>query len=81
MSKNFNSSDEWHINKIVIKKNYIWTLIDSKTRFIIDWFLISSRQAVSAFHLFTKTKDKFVNSSKIVSDRLSSYTIHAKVIF
>lgn len=85
MPKDLNSSDEWHVDETVIKisgkRYYIWTLIDSETRFVLDWFLTTSRQAASAFHLFAKTKDKYGSPSKIVSDRLPSYTIPAKVVF
>ena len=50
-------------------------------RFTINWFLTSSRQATSAFHLFVKTKDSFKSPLNIVSDRLPSYTIPTKVVF
>ena len=85
MPKNLNSSDEWHVDETVIKisgkRYYIWTLIDSETRFVINWFLTSSRQAASAFHLFAKAKDNFGSPLNIVSDRLPSYTIPTKVVF
>lgn len=67
--------------KISGKKYYIWNLIDSETRFVLDWFLTTSRQSASAFHLFGKTKDKYGSLSKFVSDKLPSYTIPAKVVF
>lgn len=85
MPKNLNSSDEWHVDETVIKisgkRYYIWTLIDSETRFVLDWFLTSSRQATSAFHLFAKVKDNFGSPLSIVSDRLPSYTIPTKIVF
>ncbi len=85
MPTDLNSSDEWHVDETVIKisgkRYYIWTLIDSETRFVLDWFLTTSRQAASAFNLFAKVKDKFGSPSKIVSDRLPSYTIPTKVVF
>lgn len=63
MPKNINSSNEWHVNKTVIKisnkRYYICTLIDSETRFIIDQFLIPSIKTTSALHIFTKVKDNF----------------------
>lgn len=53
MPKNLNSSDEWHVDETIIKisgkRYYIWTLIDSETRFVLDWFLTPSRQAASSF--------------------------------
>lgn len=83
--KDLNSSDEQHVDETVIKisgkKYHIWTLINSETRFVLDWFLITSRQSSSAFHLFTKTKDKYGSPKKIISDRLPSYTIPVKIVF
>lgn len=85
MPKNLNSSDEWHVDETIIKisgkRYYIWTLIDSETRFVLDWFLTPSRQAASAFHLFAKAKDNFGSPLSIVSDRLPSYTIPTKIVF
>ena len=85
MPKNLNSSDEWHVDETIIKisgkRYYIWTLIDSETRFVLDWFLTPSRQAASAFHLFAKVKDNFGSPLSIVSDRLPSYTIPTKIVF
>ncbi|MGL5904113.1 MAG: DDE-type integrase/transposase/recombinase, partial [Cetobacterium sp.] len=44
-----NLSDEWHVDETVIKikgkRYYIWTLIDSETRYVIDWYLTKSREA------------------------------------
>ena len=38
--QNLNLSDEWHVDETVIKikdkRYYIWTLIDSEIRYIID---------------------------------------------
>ncbi|WP_051130925.1 DDE-type integrase/transposase/recombinase [Fusobacterium ulcerans] len=52
--KNLGSSDEWHVDETVIKiagkRYYIWTLIDSETRYVLDWYLTTSREAASAFH-------------------------------
>ena len=76
MLKTLNSSNEWYVTETIIKisdkRYYIWTLIDFETRFVINWFLTSSRQVSSTFHLFTEA---------IVSDEISSYTIPTKVIF
>ncbi|MGL5049652.1 MAG: hypothetical protein ACRC6A_11315, partial [Fusobacteriaceae bacterium] len=46
------------------------TLIDSETRYVIDWYLTTSREATSAFHLFDKVKKRFGAPKSIVSDRL-----------
>ncbi|MGL5901454.1 MAG: DDE-type integrase/transposase/recombinase, partial [Cetobacterium sp.] len=47
--QNLNLSDEWHVDETVIKikgkRYYIWTLIDSETRYVIDWYLTKSREA------------------------------------
>lgn len=49
MLKNLNSSDEWHVDETVIKipgkRYYIWTLIDSETRYVLHWYLTTSREA------------------------------------
>ncbi|MBM6823247.1 DDE-type integrase/transposase/recombinase, partial [Fusobacterium mortiferum] len=46
-------SDEWHVDETVIKisgkRYYIWTLIDSETRFVINWFLVFNLIKTSCF--------------------------------
>lgn len=83
--QNLNLSDEWHADETVIKikgkRYYIWTLIDSETRYVIDWYLTTSREATSAFHLFDKVKKRFGSPQSIVSDRLPSYNIPTKLVF
>ena len=83
--KDLNLSDEWHVDETVIKiagkRYYTWTLIDSETRYVIDWYLTTSREATSAFHLFSKVKERFGSASTIVSDRLPSYNQATKVVF
>ena len=83
--KNLSSSDDWHVDETVIKiaskRYYIWTLIDSETRYVLDWYLTTSREAASAFHLFSKVKENYGAPAMIVSDRLPSYSIPTKVIF
>lgn len=49
-SQNLNLSDEWHVDETIGKRYYIWTLIDSEPRYVIDWYLTTSREATSAFH-------------------------------
>lgn len=43
LPKNLSDSDEWHVDETVIKiqaqRYYIWAIIDSETRFAIDWYL------------------------------------------
>lgn len=74
MLKNLNFSNECYVNETVIKTSskryYIWTLIDSETKFVINSFLTSLRQVTSIFHLFTKVKDSFGSLLNIVSNRL-----------
>lgn len=83
--KDLNQSDEWHVDETVIKiagkRYYIWTLLDSETRYVIDWYLTTSREATSAFHLFSKVKEKHGSAPTIVSDRLPSYNQATKVVF
>lgn len=85
LPKNLSDSDEWHVDETLIKiqaqKYYIWTVIDAETRFVIDWYLTTSRATTSAFHLFDKIKNMHGSTSTIVSDRLPSYTIPTKIIF
>lgn len=80
-----NLSDEWHIDETVIKINgvryYIWTIIDSETRFVIDFYLTTSRDSSAAFHILTKAKSKFGAPNAIVSDRLPSYIEPVKTVF
>ena len=44
--QNLNQSDERHVDETVIKikgkRYYIWTLINSETRYIIDWYFRSN---------------------------------------
>ncbi len=85
MPKNLSSSDEWHVDETVIKiagkRYYIWTLIDYETRYVLGWYLITSREAASAFHLFSKVKEKHGTPAAIVSDRLPSYLIPTNIVF
>lgn len=78
-------SDEWHADETVInilgKRHYIWTLIDSETRFVIAYHLSPSREASEAFALFNYAKNKFGQPPSIVSDRLPSYTFPVKSVF
>ena len=78
-------SDEWHVDETVInihgKRHYIWTLLDSETRFVIDYHLSPSREASEAFALFNAAKIRVGAPNSIVSDRLPSYTFPAKSIF
>jgi transposase-like protein len=78
-------SDEWHADETVIKihgkKYYIWTLIDSETRFVINYHLSPSREASEAFALFNSAKNKYGSPASIVSDRLPSYTMPTKTVF
>jgi transposase-like protein/DNA-directed RNA polymerase subunit RPC12/RpoP len=78
-------SDEWHVDETIInihgKRHYIWTLIDSETRFVIDYHLSPSREASDAFALFNAAKLRFGSPKSIVSDRLPSYTFPVKSVF
>lgn len=79
--QNLNLSDEWHLDETIIKikgkRDYILTLIDSKTRYVIDWYLRESREVTSAFQV----KKRFGAPKSIVSDRFSSYNILTKIVF
>lgn len=83
--ENLHDSDEWHVDETVVKiqgkRHYIWTLIDSETRYIMAWHLTKSREASEAFKLFNYAKDKYGSPKSIVSDRLPSYTFPVKSVF
>ncbi len=83
--KTLNFSDEWHADETVIKiagkRFYIWTLIDSETRYVIDWYLTTSRESTSAYTLFSRAKEKFGSPHALVSDRLPSYNEATKTVF
>ena len=74
-------SDEWHKDETVVKingvKHYIWFIIDSETRFILGYHLLSHCDSPQAFSLMesAKTLDK---PGSIVSDRYSAYKIHIR---
>jgi transposase-like protein len=78
------SSDEWHADETVVKINgqkyYIWFVIDSETRFIINFHLSPYRSSPQAFSLF-KGARRFGQPSAIVTDRYRSYKVPAKSIF
>ena len=78
------NSDEWHADETVVKINgqryYLWVLIDSETRFVINFHLTPYRDASQAFSLF-KNSAHFGVPSAIVTDRLPSYNIPANSIF
>ena len=69
--QDLNLSNEWHVDETVIKVKgqtyYIWTLIDSETRYVIDWYLTTSKETTYAFHLFDKVKKRFEVSQSILS--------------
>ena len=85
MPKSLSQSDEWHADETIIKihgkKYYVWTLIDSETRYIIDYHLTESRDASEAFALFYSAKHKHGSPKSIVSDRLPSYNTPVKSVF
>ncbi len=70
------TSDEWHADETVIKisgqKYYIWFIMDSETRFVIDYHLTPYRGHSQAYTLFSQAV-KRGNTSTIVTDRLASY--------
>jgi len=78
-------SDEWHADETVIKihgkKYYIWTLIDSETRYVINYHLTTSREGKEAYALFHWSKKKYGSPASIVSDRLPSYNMPVKTVF
>jgi len=80
---NFNS-DEWHADETVVKisgvKHYIWFIVDSETRFVLNFHLSPYRDSAQAFTIFDSVKD-IGNVSSIVSDRYSAYKVPAKTIF
>lgn len=85
LPKTLHYSDYWHVDETVIninaKKYYIWTIVDSETRFVMNYHLSQFRDSAQAFALLHDTKSKFGEPKFIVSDRLSSYNIPVKTIF
>jgi len=51
MPDSLNESDEWYVDETVVKiqgqKYYIWVMIDSETRYILDFHLSTYRYNVS----------------------------------
>ena len=78
------SSDEWHADETVVKingkKHYLWFIIDSETRFIINFHLSPYRNSAQAFSLFKKAKE-FGSPNAIVTDRYNAYKVPTKSIF
>lgn len=78
------NSDEWHADETVIKingqKHYIWFIIDAETRFILGFHVTPSRSAEQARSLFHEAS-KLGTPSSIVTDRLPSYNVPAKLLF
>lgn len=78
------SSDEWHADETVVFINgvryYIWFIIDSETRFIIDFHLSPYRDSDQAFILFNKAT-KFGSPRSIVTDRFGPYIMPARTLF
>lgn len=66
--------------KILGKKNYIWFIIDSETRFVLGFHLSSHRDYSQAFRLFHSVKN-YGKPNSTVSDRYSAYKVPAKAIF
>jgi len=82
---NLNLSDEWHADETVVKiggqRHYIWTIIDSETRYVMAWHLTKSREATEAYALFNYAKKRFGAPKSIVTDRLPSYNMAVKTVF
>ena len=78
-------SDEWHTDETVVKINgqkyYLWAIIDSETRFVLNFHLSPYRNSDQAFRLFKDAKEKFGQPRSIVSDRYFSYNVPCKIIF
>lgn len=85
MPDSLNESDEWHVDETVVKiqgqKYYIWVMIDSETRYILDFHLSPYRSSKPAFELFHSIKEVYGQPNSIVSDRYSSYNVSASLIF
>lgn len=69
-------SDDWHADETLLfidgERYYLWLAIDSKTRFILAFYLTKSRSEDSAFTLINKAK-KFGTPPNFITDRLPSY--------
>jgi transposase-like protein len=79
-------SDEWHFDETYVKINgqdyYLWLVIDSETRFVLDFHLSPCRDSNSAHTLLKSCHDKFGSpASAVVSDRYSCYIQPASKYF
>jgi transposase-like protein len=79
-------SDEWHCDETVVKikgkKFYIWFLLDSETRFVIDFHLSPFRDSQQALSLLANARKNFGSpSTSLVSDRFMAYTFTVKNLF
>lgn len=83
---NFSDSDEWHCDETYVNINgqnhYLWFVLDSETRFILDFNLSPSRGSDSAHSVLADCSKKFGSPrSSIVSDRYSAYIQPVSLFF
>lgn len=69
-------SDNWHANETVAfingERYYLWLTIDSKTRFILAFYLTKSRNSDSSYTLINQVK-KCGEPTYFITDKLPSY--------
>jgi len=75
---NLEFSKTWHIDETVIKisgkKYWIFAVLDSKTRFVINWYLSKTRSPDAAIQAIqTAIKKAGFKPNRLVSDRHGTY--------
>ncbi len=78
------SSDEWHADETVVKvagvKHYLWLVVNSETRFVLDFHLSPYRDFCQAASVLAGAAGHG-RPGAIVSDRYSAYTVPVKAFF
>jgi len=83
---NFSGSDEWHCDETYVTINgqnyYLWFVIDSETRFVLDFHLSPSRGSEAAHAVLADCHKKFgAPASAVVSDRYAAYVQPVSLFF
>lgn len=83
---NFSDSDEWHCDETYVNingKNYfLWFVLDSETRFVLDFNLSPSRGSDAAHSILSNCYKKFGSPrSSIVSDSYRAYVQPVSLFF
>jgi transposase-like protein len=82
----FSCSDEWHCDETYVTINgqnyYLWFVLDSETRFVLDFHLSPGRDSNAAHAILANCRNKFGSPrSAIVSDRYRAYVEPVALFF